>query len=251
MNCGLTGTGGWQSWGGTGLFFCALLLMLASGCHRQRMPVASPTAIPPPAATSKAPSATPATVPMAGATMPAEEMVGLASWYGHPYHGRRTTNGEIYDMNQMTAAHRTLPFDTIVNVSNLDNGKEVKVRINDRGPFVDGRIIDLSFAAAKAIDMVGPGTARVKLDIQQAVPNPYPLTIQVGAFSQLANAEKLKATLSRDYAPLGIREGDSPKGTLYRVYVGQFTDYASAQQTLKKLKAQKYEGWIVRSDSAF
>ena len=90
---------------------------------------------------------------------------GIASWYGVPYHGRRAASGEIYDMEQLTAAHRTLPFDTWVEVTNLDNGKHVDVRITDRGPFVDGRIIDLSRAAARQIDMLGPGIARVRLKV--------------------------------------------------------------------------------------
>ncbi len=90
---------------------------------------------------------------------------GVASWYGVPYHGRRTASGEIYDMEQLTAAHRTLPFQTWVEVTDLDNGKRVSVRVTDRGPFVDGRIIDLSLAAARKIEMVGPGIARVKLKV--------------------------------------------------------------------------------------
>lgn len=90
---------------------------------------------------------------------------GIASWYGPPYHGRRSANGEVYDMEKLTAAHRTFAFDTWVRVRNLDNGKEIDVRITDRGPFVRGRIIDLSKAAARNIDMIGPGIAKVKLKV--------------------------------------------------------------------------------------
>lgn len=90
---------------------------------------------------------------------------GIASWYGHPYHGRPTASGETYDMNRMTAAHRTLAFGTWVRVDNLDNRLRTEVRINDRGPFKDGRIIDLSRAAARELDMLGPGTARVRLTV--------------------------------------------------------------------------------------
>src|SRR5439155_27377541 len=93
---------------------------------------------------------------------------GVASWYGHPYHGRHAANGEIYDMEKMTAAHRTLPFGTWVRVKNLENNKTVDVRIIDRGPFVGGRILDLSHAAAVSVDMIGPGTAKVKLTIIRA-----------------------------------------------------------------------------------
>jgi rare lipoprotein A len=92
---------------------------------------------------------------------------GMASFYGGDFHGRKTANGEIYDMYTMTAAHRALPFNTRVLVTNLDNGKEVEVRINDRGPFIKGRIIDLSYGAARKIGMVGPGTARVRLEVME------------------------------------------------------------------------------------
>src|SRR5579863_10239105 len=90
---------------------------------------------------------------------------GVASWYGFPYHGRRAASGEIYDMQQLTAAHRTLPFQTWIEVTNLSNGKQVDVRINDRGPFAKGRILDLSQAAARDIDMLRAGTARVRLKV--------------------------------------------------------------------------------------
>src|SRR6476660_9136845 len=102
------------------------------------------------------------------------EETGIASWYGHPYHGRSSASGEIYDMEQFTAAHRTLPFGTLVRVVNLDNEKSVEVRINDRGPFVDDRVIDLSHAAAQAIGMIGPGTARVRVEVIQAPAAPPP-----------------------------------------------------------------------------
>jgi rare lipoprotein A len=92
-------------------------------------------------------------------------MEGMASWYGQPHHGRRAASGEVYNMHRLTAAHRTLPFHTIVRVHNKRNGREVDVRINDRGPFVKGRVIDLSYAAAKAIDMLKPGIVPVRLKV--------------------------------------------------------------------------------------
>jgi len=88
---------------------------------------------------------------------------GIASWYGEPFHGRRTSSGETYDMYRLTAAHKSLPLPTYVQVTNLDNGLQIVVRVNDRGPFHEGRIIDLSYAAAKKIGMIGPGTARVEV----------------------------------------------------------------------------------------
>ena len=94
-----------------------------------------------------------------------KELEGIASWYGPDFHGRRTANGEIYNMYGMTAAHKTLPFDTMLRVTNLENGRSVVVRVNDRGPYAKGRIIDLSKSAAEKLQMIGPGTARVRLEV--------------------------------------------------------------------------------------
>jgi rare lipoprotein A len=126
----------------------------------------------------------------------------VASWYGHPFHGRASASGEIYDMEQMTAAHRTLPFGTMVRVHDLDNEKSVDVRINDRGPFVDGRIIDLSHAAARAIEMIGPGTARVRLEILSApaVPAQAHFGVQVGAFRNRTTPSACAAPWRRNTA---------------------------------------------------
>lgn len=104
-------------------------------------------------------------VPPAPAVRKGQTEDGIASWYGHPYHGRKTANGEVYDMNRMTAAHKTLPFGVWVEVKNKTNAQKVQVRINDRGPFIDGRIIDLSRAAAKEIDLIRPGTAPVRVKV--------------------------------------------------------------------------------------
>src|SRR4029077_6506050 len=123
---------------------------------------------------------------------------GVASWYGKPYHGRAAANGEIYDMEKLSAAHRTLPFNTWVRVYDLDNNKTVEVRIIDRGPFVDGRIIDLSHAAAESISMIGPGTARVRMEVI-AVPAGVAAPIyvvQVGAFQDRATAERIRAEMA-------------------------------------------------------
>jgi rare lipoprotein A len=123
---------------------------------------------------------------------------GLASWYGEPYHGRPTASGPRYDMNEMTAAHRTLPFGTLVRVTNLENGKQATVLINDRGPFVAGRILDLSRAGAEALDSLGPGVVKVRLEVVH--PGDGMLSapcweVQVGAFAQRANAERARTNL--------------------------------------------------------
>jgi rare lipoprotein A len=119
---------------------------------------------------------------------------GNASWYGAPFHGRRASNGEVYDMYKLTAAHRTLPFETIVRVTNMGNSKSTIVRITDRGPFVDNRIIDLSLAAAREIESVGPGVVPVRVEVLSPGIDPTSgfFTVQVGAFRDRENAERLR-----------------------------------------------------------
>jgi rare lipoprotein A len=163
---------------------------------------------------------------------------GNASWYGAPFHGRRASNGEIYDMNRLTAAHRTLPFNTVVRVTNLSNGKSTVVRITDRGPFVGNRIIDLSYAAAKEIESIGPGVVPVRLEILSAIdPNSGFFTVQIGAFRDRANAERLRTRLGVSYSPILIQEFDSPNGgSYYRVRVGKVSGEDAAQQLGEELR---------------
>lgn len=121
---------------------------------------------------------------------------GRASWYGEYFHGRTTSNGEVYDMHAFTAAHRTLPFGTRVRVTNQDNGRQVVVRINDRGPFVAGRDIDLSRAAATLLEMVDTGTAPVLLEVlPQADPGERVFAVQLGAFVKAENAQRVQYDL--------------------------------------------------------
>ena len=175
---------------------------------------------------------------------------GLASWYGHPYHGRPTTSGEIYDMEKMTAAHRTLPFGTRVQVENLFNGREVEVHINDRGPFVEGRIIDLSRAAARRLEMLGPGTARVRLRVVRLPETPSVgfFAVQVGSFRNRSNAERLRDKLAREYGSAVIREYDSPRGLFHRVLVGHENDIPAAQSLAEKLRRRDLTPFVVRVD---
>jgi rare lipoprotein A len=177
---------------------------------------------------------------------------GLASWYGHPYHGRPAANGEIYDMEAFTAAHRTLPFGTRVRVVNLTNGKTVDVRITDRGPFVENRVIDLSHAAAGAIGLIGPGVARVRLDILSvpattASQNWY--AVQAGAFLDQERAERARAELEREYgsARLVLRPG-SP--SLWRVVVGRAPSEAAANVLAQRIRQQEGSAFVVRLDPA-
>lgn len=176
---------------------------------------------------------------------------GVASWYGAPFNGRRTSNGEIYDMYQMTAAHRTLPFNAVVRVTNVANGKQVNVRINDRGPFVANRVIDLSYSAAEAIGMVGPGTAEVRLDVVAGPdPNIGFFAVQVGAFQVEENAQRLREQLSARYTPVEIAEFDSPKGVYYRVRVGRLPSEAAARELANQIQPQENAiVFVVRLDN--
>jgi rare lipoprotein A len=175
---------------------------------------------------------------------------GLASWYGHPYHGRAAANGEIYDMEKMTAAHRTLPFGTFVRVTNLTNAKSVNVRIIDRGPFVAGRIIDLSHAAAEVIEMIGPGVVQVRVDIlslQTVAPAENWYGVQAGAFQDKDRAERLRFTLEREYgsARLVLRRGYP---VLWRVLVGKEHTEDAANVLAERVRQEVGTGFVVRLD---
>jgi len=175
---------------------------------------------------------------------------GLASWYGHPYHGRPAADGEIYDMESFTAAHRTLPFGTRVRVTNLTNQLTVEVRIIDRGPFIDGRIIDLSHAAAEAIQLIGPGVAQVRLDILSTpqLSSGSLFAVQAGAFADKSRAERLRDSLDREYgaARLVVRAG-SP--SLWRVLVGGEPTEDAANALASRLRREVGNAFVVRLDS--
>ena len=165
---------------------------------------------------------------------------GVASWYGHPFHGCPTAAGEIYDMHQFTAAHKELPLGTRVLVTNLENRLAVEVRINDRGPFVKNRIIDLSLAAARKIKMETPGTARVRLDVLSLpagitdTPG-QPFAIQFAAYREKARATALKNRISATNPQVFIETLRDERGPLYRVRLGWFKDRNSALKEARRL----------------
>ncbi|GAC1633310.1 MAG: hypothetical protein NVS9B14_07850 [Candidatus Acidiferrum sp.] len=165
---------------------------------------------------------------------------GNASWYGPPFHGRKASNGEVYDMNKLTAAHRTLPFDSIVRVTNLNNGKSTTVRITDRGPFVDNRIIDLSKAAAQEIESIGPGVVPVRIEVLSG-PDPAAgfFTVQIGAFKDKGNADRLKERLGLTYSPIFIQQVTLEDGNFYRVRVGRVSGENEAQKLGDELRAKE------------
>ena len=175
---------------------------------------------------------------------------GNASWYGSPFHGRHASNGEVYDMYKLTAAHRTLPFETMVRVTNLNNGKTTTVRITDRGPFVDNRIIDLSQAAAREIESIGPGVVPVRIEVLGNIDVTAGFfTVQVGAFHDRGNAERLRDRLSVSYSPIFIQQYDASDGAFYRVRVGRISGEQAAQDFGEKLRnTEGFTPMVIRLD---
>ncbi|MFQ6069979.1 MAG: septal ring lytic transglycosylase RlpA family protein [Candidatus Aminicenantales bacterium] len=167
---------------------------------------------------------------------------GLASWYGPKFHGKMTSSGEKYNMYQLTAAHQTLPFGAYVKITNRLNGKSVRVRINDRGPFIKGRIIDLSYAAAKVIDMIGPGVVPVRVEILSHI-KPSDLKpsycVQAGAFLSKKNAHRVKRKLSVDYGKVYIVKHKKGEKTYYQVRI-RARNLKSAEKIAKRLRKKGY-----------
>ena len=227
---------------------CAGRKPVAASAPPPVAPAATPPATPERAKRPTNPEARTGDQPVAGAYI--EE--GNASWYGAPFHGRRASNGEIYDMNKMTAAHRTMAFGTIVRVTNLTNGKTAVVRITDRGPFIENRIIDLSMAAAKSIESIGPGVVPVRLEvISGADPFGGFFTVQVGAFKEKQNAERLCARLNELYPPSTIQQVAIEEGTFYRVRAGKVSGEQAAQKFADELKAKEgFRTMVIRLDEA-
>jgi len=191
------------------------------------------------------------------------EQNGIASWYGNPFHGRKTSNGETYNMHQMTAAHKTLPMNTRLLVKNLDNGKEVVVRVNDRGPFVRGRIIDLSNEAAARLGVIAKGTARVKItamgeavtfkqgkgSVQRFLPHQDfrhgEFYVQIGSFTNKENAKRLKDKMVAWGRKTVIRTWRGPTKTFYRVQVRAGSELDHANRAERALNEAGYPGAFV------
>jgi len=177
---------------------------------------------------------------------------GVASWYGPGFHGNKTANGERYDMHRLTAAHRTLPLGSVALVRSLTSGRQVTVRINDRGPFVRGRVLDLSLAGAKAIGMTANGTDKVELRVVGYVPRTKAmgfLRVQIGAFSDPKNARAMFDRVRKTFAGGRIVSADLPEGRLYRVQVGQFMNERDAQAGAARLDQMlNIQSLVVRDD---
>jgi len=173
---------------------------------------------------------------------------GTASWYGADLHGKPAASGDIFDMNGISAAHRTLPLGTVIRVTNLDNYKTIDMRISDRGPFVRSRILELSYGAARALDYVRAGTARVKIESLAPVRSEGVFTVQAASFVEEEHAKSLKARLQTKYETVYIVPGDTNLGLFYRVRVGLYPSEEKAERIAAKLTLDGLEPVVVRKD---
>jgi peptidoglycan lytic transglycosylase len=249
--------------------FCPALILIATfvvaGCGGRKqakvvvpppppMVQPEPDKVPLPPAThppTKAPEEDREVISLPPDAKPIYTETGIASWYGAPYHNRRGSNGEVYDMNAFTAAHRTLPLGSIVRVTNVKTGNAALVRITDRGPFIRGRILDLSLAAAKKLDVWQPGLATVKIELMQT-PSPVDSggrwAVQIGAFDDKQAADDLAGHLSRRYHTAQVLQFLSPTGAWWvRVRVKD-DDRRRAEELAHATQTTKGAVFLVRLD---
>ncbi len=184
------------------------------------------------------------TIPSTAGTRPSQ--TGIASWYGPGFYGKATASGTIYDQNDLTAAHQTLPLGTRVLVTNLQNTSAVEVTINDRGPFAKGRILDLSYAAGRALGMITPGTIPIRLEVLdspvrvESIRSSLDYTLQLGSFSQRQNAQELRDRLAQSHPDVTITSSQVKDATYYRVQLGTFSDRTAAEEQARQLAQAGY-----------
>ena len=222
-----------------------LLCLLAAGCRHRRTRVSAPP--PPQIERQGAVAAVPhAQEHLQGGIITSE--VGVASWYGSPYHGARSANGHVYDEDAMTAAHRTLPLGSLVRVTNLSTHQSAVVTITDRGPFVPGRILDLSRAAAIRVGVWRPGTAWVRMDVLQVPANargPGKWCVQIGVFRREHTAKDLRDRLRRRYSDARVIEFKGPTGYWVRIRRHGET-HQDALAAAKTMRFNEGDAYVVR-----
>jgi len=194
-----------------------------------------------------------ASVPRGGDYSIGYRETGVSSWYGEPFHGRQTANGEIYDMYGLSAAHRLMPLGTIVKVTHRENGRSVTVKVNDRGPFVRGRILDLSYGAAERLGMTVTGTAPVAIEVVALSKNNRDsggrFTVQAGAFEIEENAKRLAERLRTKYDDVYLTTLRTNQSTIYRVRVGLLGREPLAEQLAERLSEEDHlDTFVTRKD---
>jgi rare lipoprotein A len=244
------------------LWLLVFFLPLLEGCGHKHstakfppppnLPQQAEAAKPSPTPQQQPNEAQPSTIPSAQVAneKPLLTETGIASWYGPPYHNRRGSNGELYDMNQMTAAHRTLPLNSVVRVTNIKTGHSAIVRITDRGPFIGERILDLSLAAAKAVDVWSPGIAWVKMEVLETpvpIDNGGKWAVQIGAFNTVSAAKQMKETLMNQYPLANVLEFGGPTGEWVRIRVPN-DDRETAEQISRTITSPEGGVFLVRLD---
>jgi rare lipoprotein A len=235
-----------------------LLLALFAGCsHKQQVAYTPP---PPPAETTSEAAPTPA-APSGLPSLTADEQfvdthtpisseTGIASWYGPPYHNRVGANGTVYDENGISAAHRTLPMGSLVRVTNVKTGQSAVMRITDRGPFVAGRVLDLSIGAAKAVGLWRAGTGEVRIDV---FTTPKPMDeggrwcVQIGAFQHQGSALQLQSELQHEYRTANVIEFQGPTGYWVRIRPAN-DDRTLAMAIARTLQPTEGQAWLIRLD---
>ena len=227
--------------------FLALLIIVAASCARPVVPTEPPAPVSsvspaPPAPAMQAPPVAPSTV---GELY---RETGIASWYGKEFHGRKTASNEIFDMYGISAAHRTLPLGTVIRVTNLDNFKSIKVKVNDRGPFVKTSILDLSLGAARELGFVEQGTTRVTIETLEPLQNNALYTVQAAVFAEEENARMLKQRLSKRFEVITVVPVESNLGRFFRVRVGAYGTEEKAETVAGKLMLEGLEPIVLRKD---
>jgi rare lipoprotein A len=173
---------------------------------------------------------------------------GIASWYGRELHGKKSADNDIFDMYALSGAHRTLPLGTVLRVTNLDNSKTIKVRINDRGPFVKSRMLELSYGAAKELEFIAQGVARVQIETVDEVEGPVQYAVQAAMYAEEENARILKHRISKKFTHVTTVVRETNNGRFYRVLVGSYVSEELAEQIAAKLKLEGLEPLVVRKD---
>ena len=219
----------------TFLFIAGFAVLIAGACAG-------------PAQQAEAPAERLVSVPPPAPVVPAYRATGIASWYGPEFHGLTTASGTVFDMNGISAAHRTLPLGTVIRVTNLDNNVSITTAVTDRGPFIGNSVIELSYGAARALGFVEEGTAQVRIETEGPVPEGGIWTVHAASFAEEENAKVLKYRLSQRYEVVSIVPYQNNIGTFHRVRVGNYSSEEKADRIAAKLTLDGLEPIVIRKD---